>query len=197
VLSAIKEHDINCKVYFAGSSEMFGNAPESPQHEDTPLRPRSAYGISKVAGHHLTVNYREAYGLHASSGIMFNHESPRRGIEFVTRKITDGVAKFAGDYVEAMWLMLQQDEPGEYVVATGETWSIRQLLEMAFGHVNLNWQDYVAVDEKFFRPSDIHQLVGDASKVRRELGWKPTVTFQNLVEMMVESDLRRIGQSPD
>lgn len=212
VLSAIKERAPDCNVYFAGSSEMFGNAEHSPQNEHTPLRPRSAYGISKVAGHHLAINYREAFGIHVSSGILFNHESPRRGIEFVTRKITDGVAKiklkkadklilgnldsrrdwgYAADYVEAMWLMLQQDEPGDYVIATGETWSIRQFLESAFGYVDLDWQEYVVVDEKFFRPSDIHQLVGDSSKARETLGWVPKITCQQLVEMMVENDINR------
>lgn len=212
VLSAIKERAPDCNVYFAGSSEMFGNAEHSPQNERTPLRPRSAYGISKVAGHHLAINYREAFGIHVSSGILFNHESPRRGIEFVTRKITDGVAKiklkkadklilgnldsrrdwgYAADYVEAMWLMLQQDEPGDYVIATGETWSIRQFLESAFGYVDLDWQEYVVVDEKFFRPSDIHQLVGDSSKARETLGWEPKITCQQLVEMMVENDINR------
>ena len=212
VLSAIKERAPDCNVYFAGSSEMFGNAEHSPQNERTPLRPRSAYGISKVAGHHLAINYREAFGIHVSSGILFNHESPRRGIEFVTRKITDGVAKiklkkadklilgnldsrrdwgYAADYVEAMWLMLQQDEPGDYVIATGETWSIRQFLESAFGYVDLDWQEYVVVDEKFFRPSDIHQLVGDSGKARETLGWEPKITCQQLVEMMVENDINR------
>lgn len=187
---------------------------ETPQAELTPFHPRSPYGVAKVYGHHITVNYRESYGMFAVSGILFNHESPRRGLEFVTRKITDGAARiklgletelrlgniesqrdwgFAGDYVRAMHLMLQQDEPDDFVVATGETHSVRELLELAFGHVGLRWQDHVVVDERFLRPADVAMLVGDAGKARRVLGWQPTVSFPELVAMMVESDLRAVA----
>ena len=212
VLSALKQRAPKCRLYFAGSSEMFGNAPVSPQSEATPLMPRSSYGISKLAGYHLTRNYREAYGVFACSGILFNHESPRRGFEFVTRKITDMVARikfglerelplgnieakrdwgFAGDYVKAMWLMLQQDKPDDFVAATNETHTIREFLELAFGHVNLDWKDYVKKDEQFFRPAEIHELRGDYSKAQKTLGWKPSVSFKELVYMMVDSDLAR------
>src|SRR5271167_3691623 len=201
------------KFYQASSSEMFGKVQETPQRETTPLYPRSPYGVAKVYGHYLTVNYRESYGMFACSGILFNHESPRRGLEFVTRKVTDGVARikcglakelrlgnlqskrdwgFAGDYVQAMWLMLQQDEPQDYVVATGITHSVRTLLEVAFGHVGLDYRDHVEIDSGLLRPAEIHHLRGDASKARRELGWEPTVDFEQLVRMMIDADLARL-----
>jgi GDPmannose 4,6-dehydratase len=213
VLSALKESTPRCRFYFAGSSEMFGNAPETPQNESTPFNPRSPYGISKVAGCHLTRNYRSIYNLHASVGILFNHESPRRGFEFVTRKISNGVARikcgeaselrlgnldarrdwgFAGDYVRAMHLMLQQDAPGDYVVATGQERSVRDFAEAAFRVAGLNYQDYVVADERFFRPTEIYALRGDASEAVRILGWKPTVSFEALVAMMVENDLQLV-----
>ena len=212
ILSALKERSSKSRFYFAGSSEMFGVAPQSPQNESTPLFPRSSYGISKLAGFHLTRNYREAYGMFACSGILFNHESPRRGFEFVTRKITDTVARikfglekelrlgnleakrdwgFAGDYVKAMWLMLQQDTPDDFVVATGETHTVREFLEIAFGHAGLDWKQYVKKDAQFFRPAEIYELKGDYSKARKVLKWEPTVSFQELVRMMVETDLER------
>lgn len=220
VLAALKDAAPRCRFYFAGSSEMFGNAPESPQKETTPFYPRSPYGISKVAGFHLTRNYREAYGLFGVSGILFNHESPRRGLEFVTRKVTRTAARiklgltnelrlgnldarrdwgFAGDYVRAMWLMLQQEEPSDYVIATGETHSVRELVQTAFALVDLDWREYVVVDEALFRPAEVFDLRGDAGKARRELGWEPQVGFRDLVRMMVESDLEdlgKMGQSP-
>ena len=210
VLSAIKEKAPHCKFYFAGSSEMFGLVKETPQNENTPFHPRSPYGISKVAGFDLTRNYREAYNLFACSGILFNHESPRRGYEFVTRKISNAVAKiklglskelklgnleakrdwgFAGDYVKAMWLMLQQDQPDDYVIATGETHSVKEFVELAFSQVGLDYRDYLASDERFFRPAEVHQLKGDYSKGKKVLGWEPTVSFKELVQMMVEADL--------
>ena len=195
---------------------MFGKARATPQAKLTPFHPRSPYGAAKTYGHHITVNYRESYGIFACSGILFNHESPRRGLEFVTRKITTGAARiklgldtklalgnleaqrdwgFAGDYVRAMHLMLQQDSPDDYVVATGETHSIRDFLELAFGHVGLCWQDHVVVDERFLRPAEVDMLVGDATRARRVLGWAPTVSFPDLVGMMVESDLRSVSSS--
>jgi GDPmannose 4,6-dehydratase len=210
VLSAIKEKAPKCKFYFAGSSEMFGLVKETPQNENTPFHPRSPYGISKVAGFDLTRNYREAYNLFACSGILFNHESPRRGYEFVTRKISNTVAEiklglskkltlgnleakrdwgFAGDYIKAMWLMLQQDNPDDYVIATGETHSVEEFAEMAFSHVGLNYQDYLSSDERFFRPAEVHLLRGDYSKGKKVLGWEPTVSFKELVQMMVDADL--------
>ena len=213
VLAALREKAPHCKFYFAGSSEMFGNTRETPQNESTPFYPRSAYGISKLAGFHLTRNYREAYNLFALSGILFNHESPRRGFEFVTRKVTSTVAKirlgmekelrignleakrdwgYSADYVEAMWLMLQQNEPDDYVIATGKTHSVKELLESAFGYAGLDWKDHVIVDDKFYRPTEIYQLRGDASKARRKLGWKPSVQFEDLIQMMVEEDIRRV-----
>lgn len=215
VLSAIKEKAPHCKFYFAGSSEMFGLAQESPQNEDTPFHPRSPYGISKVTGFYLTQNFREAYNMFACSGILFNHESPRRGLEFVTRKISYGVAKiklglvkelrlgnldakrdwgYAGDYVKAMWLMLQQDEPDDYVIATGETHSVREFVELAFNYVGLDWRDYVIVDEKLFRPAEVFELRGDYSKAKRMLGWEPSVKFEDLVKMMVDADLERVSK---
>ena len=210
VLSAIKEKAPKCKVYFAGSSEMFGKVAEVPQTENTPFHPRSSYGISKVAGFDFTRNYREAYNIFACNGILFNHESPRRGFEFVTRKITSSAARiklglakelclgnmeakrdwgFAGDYVEAMWLMLQQDKPDDYVIATGETHSVKEFVELAFSHVGLRWEDHVVVDNKFFRPSEIQLLLGNNEKAKRLLGWSPKVGFKELVKMMVEADL--------
>ena len=210
VLSAIKRQAPNCKFYFAASSEMFGRVKETPQNEDTPFHPRSPYGISKMAGFELTRNYREAYDLFTLSGILFNHESPRRGMEFVTRKISSAGAKIklgiekeirlgnldamrdwghARDYVEAMWLMLQQDEPEDYVIATGKSHSVREFLETAFNYVDLDYQDYVSIDDKLYRPSDVHILQGDASKASNKLGWSPSVKFEDLVREMVESDL--------
>jgi len=217
VLAAIKDAAPHCRFYFAGSSEMFGNAPQSPQNEMTPFHPRSPYGISKVAGFHLTRNYREAYGLFALSGILFNHESPRRGLEFVTRKVTRTAAKiklgltnelrlgnlearrdwgFAGDYVKAMWLMLQQETPSDYVIATGETHSVKELVEVAFSYLGLDWRDHVVVDPALYRPAEIHELRGDASKAKRELGWEPSVGFRELVRMMVDADLENLSSSP-
>jgi GDPmannose 4,6-dehydratase len=210
ILSAIKENMPECRFYFAASSEMFGKVNETPQTENTPFHPRSPYGISKVAGFDLTRNYREGYSLFACNGILFNHESPRRGFEFVTRKITSGVAKikkglenelrlgnleaqrdwgFAGDYVEAMWLMLQQDEPDDYVIATNETHSVREFAESAFRNAGLDWEEYVVVDKKFFRPAEVHILRGDYSKGKEKLGWEPKVRFEELVKMMVDADL--------
>jgi GDPmannose 4,6-dehydratase len=213
VLSSVKENCPHCRLYFAGSSEMFGIARESPQNEMTPFHPRSAYGISKVAGFDLTRNYREAYGLFACSGILFNHESERRGYEFVTRKISSGVARikkglaselrlgnlyakrdwgYSPDYVDAMWRMLQQPDPGDYVVATGESHSILDFVEAAFGAADLEWQKYVVTDEALFRPAEVNELLGDASKARRVLKWEPKVTFNKLVDIMVEADLAQL-----
>jgi GDPmannose 4,6-dehydratase len=193
---------------------MYGRVREVPQTEMTPFYPRSPYGVSKVFGHYITVNYRESYDLFACSGILFNHESPRRGIEFVTRKVTDGVARiklgladklllgnrdacrdwgFAGDYVRAMWLMLQQDKPDDYVVATGEAHSVQELVEVAFAHVGLDWKKYVGVDQRFLRPAEVDHLIGDPAKARRVLGWKPEVDFKGLVHMMVDADLARLA----
>lgn len=213
ILSAINQKAPKCKLYFAASSEMFGHVKVTPQNENTPFHPRSPYGISKVAGFDLTRNYREAYGLFALSGILFNHESPRRGFEFVTRKITDAVAKiklglaknlklgnleakrdwgYAGDYVQAMWLMLQQDKPEDYVVATGETHSVKEFAELAFNYAGLNWQDYVIVDKTFYRPGEVCELQGDYSKASETFGWQPKVSFKELVKMMVEAELQRL-----
>ena len=213
VLAALQEIIPDCRFYFAASSEMFGNAKTTPQNEDTPFYPRSTYGISKLAGFHLTRNYREAYKLFALSGILFNHESPRRGFEFVTRKITNTVAKiklgladelrignlearrdwgYAPDYVKAMWLMLQQDEPDDYVIASGKTHSVKDLLEVAFRYVGLEWADYVTTDKKFYRPAEIYELRGDSSKAKKELDWQPTISFEDLIQMMVDEDLKRI-----
>jgi len=212
-LSAIKEKAPNCRFYFAASSEMFGIAEKSPQNELTPFHPRSPYGISKVAGYHLTQNYREAYNLFAVNGILFNHESPRRGFEFVTRKISNAVARiklglqeglqlgnleakrdwgFAGDYIKAMWMMLKQDSPDDYVIATGETHSVREFVEVAFKYVGLNYKDYLTVDERFYRPAEIHELKGDCSKAKAKFDWKPEVSFEGLVKMMVDYDLERL-----
>jgi GDPmannose 4,6-dehydratase len=213
ILEAIRLVHPSTKFYQASSSEMFGRVTETPQRETTSFYPRSPYGVAKVYGHWITVNYRESYNLYAVSGILFNHESPRRGIEFVTRKITDGVARiklglaselrlgnldarrdwgYAGDYVEAMWLMLQQPEPQDYVVGTGQTHSVRELVEAAFGHVGLDWKRYVKTDPKFVRPAEVDLLQADASKARRELGWTPKVSFAELVGMMVDADLVRL-----
>ena len=215
VLSALKEKAPKSKFYFAASSEMFGKVRETPQNEDTPFHPRSPYGISKVAGFDLTRNYREAYGLFAVSGILFNHEGPRRGFEFVTRKISYAVAEikrglakelrmgnleakrdwgFAADYVEAMWLMMQMDTPEDFVIATGETHSVKEFVGLAFGHVGLNWKDYVKQDKAFYRPAEVQLLRGNFSRARRKLGWKPKVNFRELVKMMVDSDLERLDK---
>jgi len=213
MLDAMRMVVPEARFYQASSSEMFGKVREVPQNEGTPFYPRSPYGVAKVYGHWITVNYRESYGLFACSGILFNHESPRRGLEFVTRKVTHGAARaklglgeellmgnleaqrdwgFAGDYVRAMWLMLQQDEDEDFVVATGRTHSVRELLEVAFGYLDLDYRDYVSVDERFIRPADVDQLVGDATKAREKLGWKPQVPFDELIRMMVDSDLARL-----
>src|SRR5512147_2140072 len=204
VLEAIRQVDPAIRLYQASSSEMFGKVREVPQTENTPFYPRSPYGVSKVFGHYITVNYRESYGLFACSGILFNHESPRRGLEFVTRKVTDGVARiksgladslslgnldacrdwgFAGDYVRAMWLMLQEDQADDYVIATGVTHSVRQLVETAFGHVDLDWQKYVRIDPAFLRPAEVDHLIGNPAKAKEQLGWEPSVTFEGLVKM--------------
>jgi len=212
LLEAIRHVDTSIKVYQASSSEMFGKVREIPQTELTPFYPRSPYGVSKVFGHYITVNYRESYDMFAVSGILFNHESPRRGLEFVTRKVTDGVAKiklgkadhlalgnldaqrdwgFSGDYVRAMWLMLQQDTPDDYVIATGVTHSVKHLVDTAFKHVGLDYQKYVRTDPRFIRPAEVDLLIGDASKAKEKLGWTPAVSFEQLVEMMVDADLER------
>lgn len=213
VISAMKDLVPNACFYFAASSEMFGKVYEIPQTEETKFHPRSPYGISKVAGFDITRNFREAYNLFACNGILFNHESPRRGYEFVTRKISSGVARiklgmmdklelgnieakrdwgYAPDYVKAMWLMLQQENPDDYVIATGENHSVREFVELAFKEVGLNWEDYVKVDPVLFRPAEVEQLVGDASKARRVLKWKPTVTFEELVKIMVKADMKSV-----
>ena len=210
VLDAIRTVDPEIRFYQASSSEMFGKVQEVPQRESTPFYPRSPYGVAKVYGHWITVNYRESYNLHASSGILFNHESPRRGLEFVTRKVTHGVARiaagidkslalgnldaqrdwgFAADYVRAMWMMLQQDTPDDYVVATGETHSVRELVELAFAAAGLDWEKYVTIDERFLRPAEVDLLVGDPGKAEKVLGWHRDVDFPTLVQMMVEADL--------
>ena len=212
LLDAIRLVDPGIRFYQASSSEMFGKVRESPQTERTPFHPRSPYGVAKVYGHDITVNYRESYGLFACSGILFNHESPRRGLEFVTRKVTDAVARikhgwqqelrlgnlearrdwgFAGDYVQAMWLMLQQEEPDDYVIATGESHSVHELVQHAFGHAELDWQKYVVIDPIFKRPAEVDVLLGDAGKARQKLGWKPKVHFPELVRMMAQADLDR------
>jgi GDPmannose 4,6-dehydratase len=217
VLEAIRQVDTTIRLYQASSSEMYGRVREVPQTETTPFYPRSPYGVSKVFGHYITVNYRESYGIFAVSGILFNHESPRRGIEFVTRKVTDGVARvklgladhlglgnldacrdwgFAGDYVRAMWLMLQQEKADDYVIATGVSHSVRELVESAFGYAGLDWKKYVRVDPAFLRPAEVDHLVGDAGKARRVLGWEPQVDFNRLVGMMVDADLARLSGKP-
>ena len=210
ILDAIRIVDPSVRFYQASSSEMFGRVREVPQSESTPFYPRSPYGVAKVYGHWITVNYRESYGIFACSGILFNHESPRRGLEFVTHKITNGVARiklglsnelrlgnldsrrdwgFAPDYVRAMWLMLQQDDPDDYVVATGETHSVREFLEESFSHVDLDWQEFVVQDDSFYRPAEVDLLVGDASKAGQKLGWEPSASFGELVRLMVDADL--------
>jgi GDPmannose 4,6-dehydratase len=211
VLSSLKRQAPDCRLYFAASSEMFGNVRETPQNEDTPFHPRSPYGISKMAGFELTRNYRESYNMFALSGILFNHESPRRGAEFVTRKISSAAARIqfgaekeirlgnleakrdwghAKDYVKAMWLMLQQDEPDDYVIATGTSHSVREFLEAAFNYVDLDYHDYLVIDDELYRPSEVNILQGDASKARKKLGWSPQVSFEELVKEMVEGDLK-------
>ncbi|HMC78453.1 MAG TPA: GDP-mannose 4,6-dehydratase [Vicinamibacterales bacterium] len=215
VLEAVRVVDRTIKMYQASSSEMYGKVREIPQTETTPFYPRSPYGVSKVFAHYITVNYRESYDLFAVSGILFNHESPRRGLEFVTRKVTDGVARiklgladslalgnldaqrdwgFAGDYVRAMWLMLQQDAADDYVIATGESHSVRELVEVAFGHAGLDWQKYVRQDPRFLRPAEVDHLIGDPAKARATLGWTPAVAFKGLVTMMVDADLDRLAR---
>jgi GDPmannose 4,6-dehydratase len=212
ILEAIRQVDPGVRIYQASSSEMYGRVREVPQTELTPFYPRSPYGVSKVFGHYITVNYRESYGIYACSGILFNHESPRRGLEFVTRKVTDGVARiklgladhlslgnldaqrdwgFAGDYVRAMWLMLQQDRADDYVIATGHTHSVRDLVQVAFAHAGLDWQKHVKIDPRFMRPAEVDLLIGDPSKAKAALGWTPDVDFETLVKMMVDADLDR------
>ncbi len=214
VLEAVRVVDDKIRIYQASSSEMYGKVREIPQTEMTPFYPRSPYGVSKVFAHYITVNYRESYDLFAVSGILFNHESPRRGLEFVTRKVTDGVARikagltqelrlgnldaqrdwgFAGDYVRAMWLMLQQKEADDYVIATGESHSVKELVEIAFGHAGLDWEQHVKMDPAFLRPAEVDHLIGDASKAKAQLGWQPSVDFKGLVTMMVDADLKRYG----
>src|SRR4051812_833974 len=216
LLDAVRQVDTGIRIYQASSSEMFGKVREVPQTETTPFYPRSPYGVSKVFAHYITVNYRESYNLFAVSGMLFNHESPRRGLEFVTRKVTDLVARiklgladslpignldahrdwgFAGDYVRAMWLMLQQDKPDDYVIATGISHSVRELVEIAFERVGLDWQKYVRVDPALMRPAEVDHLLGNPSKARLELGWTPSVTFKQLIEMMVDADMERVAQA--
>ncbi|MEM7276241.1 MAG: GDP-mannose 4,6-dehydratase [Actinomycetota bacterium] len=215
LLNAIRDADRDIRCYQASSSEMFGKVVEVPQTERTPFYPRSPYGVAKLYGHWITVNYRESYNLHATSGILFNHESPRRGLEFVTRKITNHVAKikhgltnelrlgdldpqrdwgFAGDYVEAMWMMLQLDRPQDFVIATGETHSVQDFCELAFGHVDLAWQDYVVQDQAFMRPAEVDLLIGDASHAKEVLKWEPRTSFKELVTMMVEADMELVAR---
>jgi GDPmannose 4,6-dehydratase len=217
ILEAVRRVDPDIRFYQASSSEMFGKVREVPQNEKTPFYPRSPYGVAKAYGHFITVNYRESYGLFAVSGILFNHESPRRGLEFVTRKISDGVARiklgladelrlgnldakrdwgFAGDYVEAMWLMLQQDEPDDYVIATGEEHSVHEFVDIAFSHAGLDPTQYVRTDPAFLRPAEVDHLVGEAAKARELLDWQPRVSFKELVEMMVDADLERLSTAP-
>jgi GDPmannose 4,6-dehydratase len=217
VLEAVRQVDPAIRMYQASSSEMFGKVREVPQSELTPFYPRSPYGVSKVFAHYITVNYRESYDLFAVSGMLFNHESPRRGLEFVTRKVTDGVARiklglqdtlslgnldakrdwgFAGDYVKAMWLMLQQERPDDYVIATGISHSVRDLVEVAFGHVGLDWRKHVTLDPKLIRPAEVEHLIGDSTKARTQLAWQPSVDFAGLVRMMVDADLERVASAP-
>jgi GDPmannose 4,6-dehydratase len=212
MLEAVRQVKSDARFYQASSSEMFGKVVETPQKETTPFYPRSPYGVAKVFGHWITINYRESYDLFTCSGILFNHESPRRGIQFVTRKVTDAVARikcglqkelrlgnleakrdwgFAGDYVKAMWLMLQRKEPDDFVVATGKTQTVRRLVEIAFDHVGLKWEDYVIQDPQFMRPAEVDLLLGDPTKARKELEWEPEVSFENLIKMMVDHDLKK------
>ena len=214
LLEAIRLINPKIKFYQASSSEMFGNVQEIPQTERTPFYPRSPYGVAKVYGHWITVNYRESYNLFACSGILFNHESPRRGLEFVTRKVTDAVARikfglaselrlgnldakrdwgYAGDYVKAMWLMLQQSEPEDYVIASGETHTVKEMIEIAFGHAGMDWKKHVKIDSKFIRPAEVDLLLGDSSKAKQELGWKLEVSFTELIKMMVDADIARLS----
>jgi len=214
MLEAIRKHKPDSKFYQASTSEMFGKVRETPQSETTPFYPRSPYGVAKIYAHWITINYRESYDIFACSGICFNHESPRRGLEFISRKVTDGVARikhgladtlklgnlearrdwgFAGNYVEAMWLMLQQDQPEDFVIATGVSHSVRNLVETAFDYVGLPMEPYVVVDPKFFRPAEVDVLVGNASKAKAQLGWTPTCSFQEMIQMMVEADLKRLS----
>ena len=214
VLEAMRAVNPDIRFYQASSSEMYGKVLEVPQSEDTPFYPRSPYGVAKVYGHYITVNYRESYNLHASSGILFNHESPRRGLEFVTRKVTDGVSRiklglatelrmgnldsqrdwgFAGDYVKAMWLMLQQDTPDDYVVATGETHTVKELVQLAFDRVGLDWEKHVVIDPRFIRPAEVDLLIGQPAKANKVLGWVPDTSFQTLVNMMVDADMDRLS----
>jgi GDPmannose 4,6-dehydratase len=216
MLESIRLVDPSIRFYQASSSEMYGRVRETPQGELTPFYPRSPYGVAKVYGHYITVNYRESYNLFAVSGILFNHESPRRGLEFVTRKVTDGVARiklglaselrlgnldarrdwgFAGDYVEAMWLMLQQNEADDYVIATGETHTVKRLVEVAFNHAELPWEKYVKLDPKFLRPAEVDLLIGDPSKAQQKLGWKPKVSFEQMIQMMVDADIERLSSA--
>lgn len=218
MLESVRQVDPSIRFYQASSSEMFGNVPESPQNEGTRFRPRSPYGVAKVYGHFATVNYRESYGLFAVSGICFNHESPRRGLEFVTRKVTDGAARislgltrqlelgnleahrdwgFAGDFVRAMWLMLQQDEPQDFVIATGESHTVRELCEVAFGHLGLDYRDHVIVNQALIRPAEVDRLLGNPAKAQRLLGWQPQVGFTELISMMVDADVERLRLSPE
>ncbi|HZG84925.1 GDP-mannose 4,6-dehydratase [Paenibacillus sp.] len=215
MLEAVRIVKPDARFYQASSSEMFGKVVEIPQKESTPFYPRSPYGVAKVYGHWITVNYRESFNMYACSGILFNHESPRRGLEFVTRKVTNAVARiklglqnelrmgnldakrdwgFAGDYVKAMWLMLQQDQPDDFVISTGETHTVRELLEVAFSYVGLNYEDYVVIDPKFFRPAEVDLLLGDCTKAKDKLGWQLDVGFEDLIHMMVDADLDRIGK---
>ncbi len=216
LLESLHSFDPEIRMYQASTSELFGKVRETPQHEDTPFYPRSPYGVAKLYGHWITINYRESYDMFCSAGILFNHESPRRGLEFVTRKITHGVAMikhgkakslalgnldarrdwgYAGDFVKAMWLMLQQDEPNDFIIATGVDRSIRDFCQVAFGYVDLDWEEFVVVDEKFFRPAEVNILLGDASKAREKLGWEPEVSFEEMVGMMVKNDLEQVAQS--
>jgi GDPmannose 4,6-dehydratase len=217
LLDAVRQVDTGIRIYQASSSEMFGKVREVPQTEQTPFYPRSPYGVSKVFAHYITVNYRESYNLFAVSGMLFNHESPRRGLEFVTRKVTDGVARiklgladtlsignmdaqrdwgFAGDYVRAMWLMLQQDRPDDFVIATGVSHSVKDLIQIAFARVGLDWQKYVRVDQALLRPAEVDHLLGDPTKARTELGWTPAVNFKQLIEMMVDADMALLASTP-
>jgi GDPmannose 4,6-dehydratase len=216
LLEAVRQVDRKIKFYQASSSEMFGKVAEVPQNEKTPFYPRSPYGVAKVYGHFITVNYRESYGIFAVSGILFNHESPRRGLEFVTRKVTDGAARiklgltdklrmgnldakrdwgFAGDYVRAMWMMLQQDKPDNFVVATGRNHSVKELCEMAFSHLDLDYKESVVTDPAFVRPAEVDVLLGDASHAKKTLGWEPETSFEQMIKMMVDADIERLGKA--